>query len=139
MLSEEIFIYYLYTWYRIRYSGGQEIRCYEWCYWEEGVGPRKKMQLEIHGFETLLIAQRISYKQGARYKVEVQEPALGRFYSVPGYGCAGCQNLYHLQRQRGLRPGLDPGPELGLGQGPELGPRADVPKLKGNGQSLSRV
>ena len=71
-------IYYLYTWYRRGYSGGQEIRCYGWCYWEEGVGPRK-MQLEIHGFETLLIVQRISPKQGARCKVGVREPPLGRF------------------------------------------------------------
>ena len=37
------------------------------------------MQLEIHGFETLLIVQRISPKQGARCKVGVREPPLGRF------------------------------------------------------------
>ena len=90
--------------YRRRYFGGQETRCYEWCFREEEVGPRK-MQLEIHGFETLLIVQRISPKQGARCKVEVQEPPLGRFYPILGYGCAGCQRLYHsLAPRQFLKP-----------------------------------
>ena len=88
----------------------------------EGVGPRKKMQLEIHGFETLLIVQRISYKQCARCKVEVQEPPLGWFYPILGYGCSGCQNLYHLQVQC-QDPGMMLDPETDLQLGPDLGSR----------------
>ena len=93
----------------------------------------------------------------------------GTVYPILGYGCAGCQRLYHslvptyilgtgllppLARKSGLAgtragaeiklgPEPEPGPEPGPGPGPRPGSgpgsMADVPKLKGNGQSQSRV
>ena len=85
----------------------------------------------------------------------------GTVYPILGYGCAGCQRLYHslvptyilgtgllppLARKSGLagtragaeiKLGPEPEPEPEPGSGP--GSMADVPKLKGNGQSQSRV
>ncbi|KHC31433.1 hypothetical protein W5O_05239, partial [Candida albicans Ca6] len=103
----------------------------------------------------------------------------GTVYPISGYGCAGCQRLYHslvptyisgtglsppLARKSGSagtragaeiklgpepepepepgpEPGPEPEPEPEPGPGPGSGPgsMADVPKLKGNGQSQSRV
>ncbi|KAF6071544.1 hypothetical protein FOB64_001273 [Candida albicans] len=85
----------------------------------------------------------------------------GTVYPISGYGCAGCQRLYHslvptyipgtglsppLARKSGsagtragaeIKLGPEPEPEPEPGSGP--GSMADVPKLKGNGQSQSRV
>ncbi|KHC36193.1 hypothetical protein W5O_04146, partial [Candida albicans Ca6] len=95
----------------------------------------------------------------------------GTVYPISGYGCAGCQRLYHslvptyisgiglsppLARKSGSaetragaeiklgpepepEPEPEPGPEPGPGPGSGPGSMADVPKLKGNGQSQSRV
>ena len=86
------------------------------------------MQLEIHGFETLLIVQRISPKQGARCKVGVREPPLGRFirswdtvvpvanactilqYQLTSWGLVYChpwpENLGWREQGLGLRSSL---------------------------------
>ena len=87
----------------------------------------------------------------------------GTVYPILGYGCAGCQRLYHslvptyilgtgllppLARKSGLA-GTRAGAEIKLGPEPEpepepeprseLGSMVEVPKLKGNRQSQSRV
>lgn len=85
--------------------------------------------------------------------MEVQEPPLGRIYPILGYGCVSCQNLYHLYanlhpgywstaspwpRKSGLT-GTKVGARIKPEPEPGLGLMADVPKLKGNSQSQSRM
>ena len=107
--------------------------------------------MEIHGFETLLIVQRISYKQGARVQSGGTRATAGTVYPILGYGCAGCQRLYHSlvptyilglvychpwpenlgwrEQGLGLRSSLESqGARARPGSGP--GSMADVPKLK---------
>ena len=86
------------------------------------------MQLEIHGFETLLIVQRNSPKQGARCNVGIREPPLGRFilswgtvvpvtnacttlqYQLTSWGLVYChpwpENLGWREQGLGLRSSL---------------------------------
>ena len=97
------------------------------------------MQLEIHGFETLLIVQRISPKQGARCKVGVREPPLGRFirswdtvvpvanactilqYQLTSWGLVYChpwpENLGWREQGLGLRSSLGQSQSQSQGQG----------------------
>ena len=73
--------------------------------------------MEIHGFETLLIVQRISPKQSAGCKVGVREPPLGRFILSWGTVVPVANACTISSATTGCQTGLAT-PAAGPGKGP---------------------